>query len=293
MSLLSSITSQVKIDDVIRLNSIFSKLGWRMHVNDEDIFNYTNIFNNFCRFLACLSEEEINIVLSLTEDYLHCPYTVYPKLMKKALLQIPKNAIDNCNSIFFIPLIDPKDIGKTKSSTGILYSTLHTVIPQIPNIDNKSHKAYENPNFLLEKHGSRKKSIILLLDDFIGSGDTAINALEFYNNKLRNKSDRPIVISLVAQQQGVNKIKKFGFKIYASEIRKRGISDSKKIVNKCKAIRIIRNLENRMTVSKPCRLGYKRTQALVSMIRTPNNTLPIYWWSRKPDGEEWNGIFKR
>lgn len=294
MSILShSKETKVSVKDVRRLNSIFGKLGWRMHINDETVFSYESIFNNFCDFLACLNSEEKELFFYLTEDFLHCPYTIYPKLMREALLHIPEEIIDKSNDVFLIPLINPREIGKTKSSTGSLYSVLRDVIPKIPKLDNKKPKSYEDPSLLNQRHNKRKKSLILIFDDFIGSGDTAVSALDYFNNEIRLESDVPIVISLVAQYQGLEKIKELDFKVYAARRRNKCISDSTKIENKCRAIKIIRKIENRMGVSKKNRLGYKKSQALVSMIRTPNNTLPIYWWSKKPNGEEWNGIFRR
>lgn len=293
MSLLAKVNGNINTTDVAQLMSIFGKLGWKIHTENDSLFCYEDLFNKFCEFLACLNGEERELVLALTEDFLHCPYTVYPKLMKEALLQIPDEIIDECKSVFLIPLIDPKDVGKTKSGSGNLYSLLYTVIPQIKKLHDKKPKSYVNPYLLADKHTTRKDSLILLFDDFVGSGDTAIGALEDYNNKIRKDSDIPIVVSLVSQLEGAINIENFGFQIYSSIIRGKCVSDSDTISNKTKAIKILRKIENQMGVSKDYRLGYKKSQALVSMMRAPNNTLPIYWWSTKPDGESWNGIFRR
>lgn len=40
-------------------------------------------------------------------------------------------------------------------------------------------------------------------------------------------------------------------------------------------------------------LGYKESEALVTMIKTPNNTLPFYWYEGKKDGNIMLAPFSR
>lgn len=293
MSFPSSIDTHIKIDDVMKLLSIFKKLGWRTDIAYDGVSSHKDTFEKFCQFLVCLDEKEIDLVLTLTEDFLHCPSTTYPQLAKEALLQIPEATIDSCGSVFFIPLINPDDLGKTKSSTGMLYGVLRTVIPTIKKLHDKNPISYDNPILLLDNYSMRKNSLVLFFDDFIGSGDTAIEALKYYNDNIKNKSDIPIVVSLVAQSQGKLEIENYGFTHLSAKIRDKCITDSVKIADKSKAIEIIRKIENRMGVEKEYRLGYKKSEALVSMMRIPDNTLPLYWWEKKPNGEKWSGIFTR
>lgn len=286
-------SNKINPSHVSKLIAIFKTLGWKITSDEYTDFDYADLFNNFCEFLACLTEEEIELVLELTENFLHYRYTMYPTLMETVLSKVPEKYLDECNGIYLIPLINPKDIGRPKSSTGSLYSLLHVVIPKFKKINNKLAASYENPMLLADKHGMRKKSLIIFFDDFIGSGLTAEKALSHYNSEIRNKCDIPIIVSLVAQLHGIIKIEELGFEIFTSELIGRCFSDSINMSNKCKKVKMMRKIENSMGVSKTFRLGLNKSQALISMIRTPNNTLPIYWWLRKPDRKKWNGIFRR
>lgn len=40
-------------------------------------------------------------------------------------------------------------------------------------------------------------------------------------------------------------------------------------------------------------LGYKESEGLVTMIKTPNNTLPFYWYEGKRDGKFMMAPFPR
>ena len=43
----------------------------------------------------------------------------------------------------------------------------------------------------------------------------------------------------------------------------------------------MKNIEEAIQVSDDYKFGYKGSEALVKMIRTPNNTFPIYWLRNK------------
>lgn len=59
-----------------------------------------------------------------------------------------------------------------------------------------------------------------MVDDFIGTGDTAEAALNDLIHKGINK-DKIVVISLVAQEQGLNKIRSLDIKTDTAYLRKK------------------------------------------------------------------------
>jgi hypothetical protein len=173
----------------------------------------------------------------------------------------------------------------------MLYSSRLT-LPQVQNLAGKNFKHYSDPD-LLKQHTNRKKSMILIVDDFIGTGNTAEDALKDYNLRLRIEDDLPIVVALVAQEQGIQKLSKLGVSVVATIIRKRGISDNSEIVDKPRAIELMKTIERQLSINSKYSLGYGRTEALVSMMRTPNNTFPIFWWPQMPKERSRATPFKR
>jgi hypothetical protein len=246
--------------------------------------------------LGELRDDEQDLILTLTEDFLRCTYFDYPFLMAKALKQIDKNLMDDCKQIILLPLISPKDLSKGKNkSSNFLYPIQHKVIPEDSYLRQYKNKviAISNINSLNLVHGKRQDCLLLFYDDFIGSGQTASEALWDYWINYRVETDFIVVVTLVAQFRGLSLLSRHFFNVYASHVRKRGISDSEKITDVDKALSIMDRIENNLRISKRYRRGYSKSEALVSMIRTPNNTFPAYWWNRTREGTTLPAPFDR
>jgi hypothetical protein len=76
---------KISFERYIRLRTIFKNNRWSTN---------TNIFNNYGRMLERLNDEHQELVLFLTEDFLHCPHDKYTKFLTKALVL--------CNLSFFV-----------------------------------------------------------------------------------------------------------------------------------------------------------------------------------------------
>lgn len=273
-----------------RLRKLFKKLGWR--VNPEDEFEEDDTaFDKFCLILADLDNEERELIFQLTENFLVCPSPQYRLLVKSALDEIPQSIIDSSGEIFLLPLIATKDVGKAKSSTSWLYSCLAEVIPRMPAFKGKRPRGYTDPD-KLKIHNHRKQALILFCDDFVGTGDTAIDALTYYNKELKKNDDEVFVVTLVAQEKGAEAIMDFGFNIVFTKIINKGITDSNTL-DKQKATEVMKKIEEKLKIKTGFNFGYKESEALVSMMRTPNNTFPVYWANKKKDGTRWASPFER
>jgi hypoxanthine phosphoribosyltransferase len=149
----------------------------------------------------------------------------------------------------------------------------------------------DKPNYL---PNSFENKIIILADDFIGSGTTAISALEYLNEELNKPKESIIILSLVAQQVGIEKIKEYGVSVFCPTIRCKGISDSFDSPKKEEYIYLMEEIEEYLNVDDDYKFGYKRSEALVKMERTPNNTFPVFWLeSQLENGNTYKPLFKR
>jgi hypothetical protein len=52
-------------------------------------------------------------------------------------------------------------------------------------------------------------------------------------------------------------------------------------------------IEEMLAISSKFKFGYKKSEALISLDRTPNNTFPLFWCKKKRDGESWCAPFYR
>ena len=89
--------------------------------------------------------------------------------------------------------------------------------------------------------------------------------------------ERTKVLALVAQEEGVDYIQKLGVELYVGETRRKGISDYYTDEEAEHRLKLMEEIEDKMSVKRNYRLGYGQSEALVTMCRTPNNTFPVFW----------------
>lgn len=277
-------------DIISRLDQIFRSKSWPL--DDSEIGDELSLFEAFCHLFSILPQDEQKLLLCLTEDFLRCTLLDYSKLMYIALNKVDSTLINTKEKVYLLPLVSPMDVerGKIKSGHPILYITEHLVIPRLQSLRNKDVRAINSPNGL---DTNRTNSLLLCIDDFIGSGETALKFLNNYSCSFRVDSDSLIVVALVTQEIGMNKIHDIGYKVVSAHVRKRGISDSEKIPDIKAALAVMDQVESRLLISDTFRRGYGQSEALVQMIRTPNNTFPIYWCENTRENASWPAPFPR
>lgn len=256
-----------------KLGRIYSSKNWPIitEVGRDE-------FSDFCSMLECLENEERELVLSLTDSFLKVGIAEYIKNFLVAFdSMIHDLAQTDKKRIFLTPLLHPSNIGKPKSSIALYYqvkSLLHDL--------RMKHSQYriffmDNLSSAFDpKLAISDSDVICMIDDFIGTGETAIEVIDYMSN-LGILNDSIIILSLVGQSIGVERIHKFA-KVYVSLLRNRGISDLSDNVDD--KIKIMLEIEQKMKVDKEFGLGYGASESLVKMVRTPNNTFPIYWFTK-------------
>jgi hypothetical protein len=145
-----------------------------------------------------------------------------------------------------------------------------------------------------------KQSVIVLLDDFFGSGNSAV---EFYHTHLKpvlmtETYQNICLLSVAAQKDSINYIRRHipDCKVFSAIIRDKAFSKSGSPFGYRKSSVRIREMCYKygkglnIIKKKDWPLGYRNSQALtVFSYSTPNNTLPILWSTRK----NWYPLFPR
>lgn len=128
----------------------------------------------------------------------------------------------------------------------------------------------------------KENEMVILLDDYIGSGETAISALNWLTEQFSVTANKIIIISIAAQSLGIKQIvEKSEAKVFTYFVRNRGISDTYENDICEKNINTMLKIERKLKIEKEFQLGYNKSEALISLIRTPNNTFPVFWKSSK------------
>lgn len=257
----------ISMDVMARLETIFNDKQWNV-----DRTSQISLYDRYCNTLMKFTEEEQQLLLELTERFLKIDLNEYVGYFENLLNDIQN---DNPSSpLILVPCLPEKEVGKTKSTSVALYTMKsthynHAVKCGIEPSDIKNVLPAINQN-----------TIIILVDDFIGTGETALKAISYAQSIL--PQDFPLqnikVMSIVTMESGKTAIEKIGVKVYSHYKNNKGITDNYTGDKLLQATELMNSIESKLTKLKPeFRFGYGLSEALVCMGRCPNNTFPVYW----------------
>lgn len=126
----------------------------------------------------------------------------------------------------------------------------------------------------------KEDAILIFLDDFVGTGRTAIRVYNSYINRLTINKNNAYIASLVTLEKGMENIKNEGIN-YLYSRKSRCIND---LTNDEEIIENFRKSSTRLAkkiTSKKYISGYGQSEGLTVMYRTPNNTVPYIWKNNK------------
>lgn len=267
----------------IELISVFKEQNWDI---EESTAGENSVFDMFCKRLEELeSDADRELMLELTRKYLVVNLEEYGKYMVdvfRKFIDRNKDKIGKTEVIHMFPVQDKDYPAKTKSGNVMCYLFQGNLMRRFDEFRNKRIRIIETFDGL-EKY---KEDIecLLLVDDFVGTGDTILGCINLIEEK-GIKKERIKALTLVMQEQGRNAVEEYGVEIYSAVLRNKAITDNYSIEEAEKKIAQMKNVGKRIKAKKELYLGYKESEGLVSMIKTPNNTFPFYWHEVKRDGK--------
>lgn len=267
----------------IELISVFKEQNWDI---EESTAGENSVFDMFCKRLEELeSDADRELMLELTRKYLVVNLEEYGKYMVdvfRKFIDRNKDKIGKTEVIHMFPVQDKDYPAKTKSGNVMCYLFQGNLMRRFDEFRNKRIRIIETFDGL-EKY---KEDIecLLLVDDFVGTGDTILGCINLIEEK-GIKKERIKAVTLVMQEQGRNAVEEYGVEIYSAVLRNKAITDNYSIEEAEKKIAQMKNVGKRIKAKKELYLGYKESEGLVSMIKTPNNTFPFYWHEGKRDGK--------
>lgn len=130
------------------------------------------------------------------------------------------------------------------------------------------------------------------VDDFIGTGE---QFLTMFNDMVDANPNVSLqgVACVAAMRRGACALEEKGFHVEASVVKERAIADYLCTAgfDTASCYTTYDSLEAALEIDEVDRRGRNASEALVSLKRTPNNTLPIFWSVGKD--KKWPAPFKR
>lgn len=262
---------ELSIKDFARIKDVFTRKNWPI----EDDFN-DDVFENFCNMLAGLDSDQRNLIISLSEKFLWVQESTYLKHFAVAFDSfITSFDFSRGKKVFICPLLPEEDFGKSKSSVSMLYF-VKSHLGAIQRKYSDFSITYADSPSVVNLDIIQDGYTLCLIDDFIGTGETAERAVKYFLDRDITKNMIAIV-SLVSMKFGISDLNNKGYSTYTDISCDKGIS----CTNDETQIELMKNIEKTIKVSDDCKFGYKGSEALVKMMRTPNNTFPIFWLRNK------------
>ncbi|MGD1046289.1 MAG: hypothetical protein ABR936_13350 [Bacteroidota bacterium] len=149
---------------------------------------------------------------------------------------------------------------------------------------------------------ARKNYNIILLDDFIGTGNTIERRVKWTQNKIAEKKKKNItirVVCLAALEIAKSKLDTLGIEYYSPIWLRRGISDHFVDQELTKAVEDMKRLESELAPKYNGQnipsFGYKKSESLfvIEAFNVPNNVFPIFWWPVLSNYKRRNTLLKR
>jgi hypoxanthine phosphoribosyltransferase len=278
-------SKKLLIEDVARVFQIFSKNKWFSNPNSDVV--HTNLIT----MIADMTNDQKELIFELTERYLWITMPEYLDLITETINSIEEGKLKGVKRIFFFPIILPKDMGLSKSAPFILYSlkATHFLSAKFKDIPCEVIESYNEIN----KVRFNSNDLLFLVDDFVGSGDTVSATIKelLKNSSLQISQINALV--LVAQINTLDRLRTEGIQVYSLHKRNRAITDYYESPNLERKIKTMRELEEYIPNLGGNTFGYNQTEAIVTMMRTPNNTFPIFWKDHKKMGKIFKAPFTR
>ena len=266
-----------------------------------------NRLNALITRLTYLDKDEIDLILDLTDRFQFLGLTDFNSKLISAFRKIPDNVLQAAPRILFAPLKSPyhreakkveqrrkcerrsskiRILADPGKSSDFIFRLMQNDYPAKFTPYNQKTIICHEPQDIATNF--MKDSLIVLWDDFVGSGDTAFTAIadmqKFLADEGKDSTEHNYaVVCMCAMQEGINFLDFFHLKCYASDIYGKAISDDMRFTQDQRNTRIayMKSVERKVVKNavKNYSLGYHQSEALLSIMdKCPNNTFPFYWY---------------
>ena len=180
-----------------------------------------------------------------------------------------------------------RDLEEKTSSADLALQAVRTALGAT------KHK-WKGSNFLgrlKQAIAPKKWTNIVLVDDFMGTGQKVAKKIDWIKKKLPAKSGVKIyIVCFVAQESSVSVVDPLVNDFYAHRLLKRGISDHYPAGEKLDgSTSAMKRIEERFgTIPDDLSFGFGASESLYFPVwwNAPNNVFPVFWWnnhSMEPD----------
>ncbi len=277
-------SKKVELSTLMKFFSIFVEKRW------VAIDGYADVLNRFGELVDALKEEEIELIIDLTEKYYWMTYNDYHTSLRSLLIQLLAGNLSKKKKLYVFPIIKPTDEKKTKSGHAVMYmlDAIKSSITGFNNIEFVLLQEFEQLNSI----NLSGQDFLILVDDYVGTGKT-LNSTLVEANKNTSINNNFAILTIAIQVDAKSLLDSKKINNYSKLILHKGISGHYNSPELEERLAIMKRIENRIPKVTKFRYGFEKSEALITLIRTPNNTFPIFWKGINYKGVEIEAPFQR
>ena len=264
-------SSEKSLTYLIELDKIFETKKWKEKENFQQVFETLSSFSN----LIFEKDEEYDLFIELLREFQWISLNDYYNSCRQLLIEIINDLNSENQNIYIFPITTKSQSSKVKSGYLVAY-LIKSLISSIEN--SEKFNFVDINNFVdISKIKFRRNDILLLVDDFIGSGETLEECINDVTKTNRNIGNKFKVLTIAIKKDTYLKLSK-KYTIYKNLEILKGISDYNTGADINVKKEIMRNIENKIFSSiGDYSLGFEESESLITLLRTPDNTFPIFW----------------
>ncbi len=273
----------LSLEEVRKIERIFVTNNWGVK-NFLYHPKQLNLFDAVSEFIANIDTKDRDIAFSLLEKYeiIH-EYTKFAQKLCGAL-----NARVDLSKTYYVTPVALPDEGRIKSGHNLCYE-IKAFFPKSASL---------NIHFLDSPFSNKietdDSSVVVFIDDFVGTGQQFIEMFEAFKCK-RGEPKICILLVIRIQEEAFDTLSSMGIQVIADQVRPKAISSGRAVGSLSKEQALFHYLEIEKKVQVPWggSLGFGQAEAIVTMKRTPDDTLPIFWVDEADGGKPWPAPFPR
>lgn len=260
--------TEITLQELADIYQLFQNKNWPI---DES--NKSSLFNRFRRTYEKFDDEERKLFVNLSYQYEIVTLNQYQELLIEVLSKAVKNHLSQKQTIYVYPIKKNEHSGSVKSADLVTYLCNGTYVKYSDTLSKKKFLCLGSMERVEEKKANIAKNKLVIVDDFIGSGNYATDVVNEIA-ALGISAKQVVIVTLFITQEALDRLQQLNCgveygKIVVSCINKLTPSEKE----------ILERIEKRIGITDQFRFGYCKSGTLISLIRTPNNTLPLFWQS--------------
>jgi len=277
---------KVHLNSIMQLFILFTEKKW------IQIESYQDVLKRFGNLIDSLTKEQTDLLLELTERYTWLSYNEYHSILRKLFIELHNNKLKTVTKLYLFPIKKTDDEDEVKSGDIVQYMLkgILSFINEYESIDIVLLKKFDELS--TENLNLKENEYLVFVDDFIGSGKTLDSTLTI---ALENKSidNNYSILSTIIQEGTVTELLERKIDVLYGKSAKKGISEYYEDDELESKVKLMNEIENKIPGVKNYRFGFEKSEGLATLMRTPNNTFPIFWKDYMHKKEKFKPPFPR